>query len=105
MRKLSMLGVATAAAVCVIAISSIPTALVSPAKAAELSGSAVDGDRTAVNYSKYRHRVRYASRHDFPYVRGVTGDGDPYAPGSGYCSFGSYVACFYSGTFCWQRCY
>ena len=105
MRKLSILGVVTAAAVCAIAVNSLPTALVSPAKAAELSGRGADGDRTAVNYSKYRHRVRYASRHDFPYVGGVNGDGDPYAPGSGYCSFGSYVACFYSGTFCWQRCY
>ena len=55
------------------------------------------------------HRRAYSvarqRQHDFPYMPSrfnVSG----YDAGEGqFCGFGSYVACAYSGTYCWRRCH
>ena len=60
----------------------------------------------AADYPRaYRyHHIRRSG--DYPYFRSfASGVADPWWPGSRFCYFGSYVACVYSGAFCWQRCY
>lgn len=55
------------------------------------------------------HRRAYSAvrqrQLDFPYMPSrfnVSG----YDAGEGqFCGFGSYVACAYSGTYCWRRCH
>jgi hypothetical protein len=61
------------------------------------------GQYYAADYRLERGAYRYTHRlSDYPYYRGYTS----MAAGSGgHCSYGSYVACVYSNTFCWQRCY
>ncbi len=54
---------------------------------------------------RVRHRwSRSGGLRDYPYMPSrfnVSG----YDAGEGqYCGFGSYVACAYSGTYCWRRC-
>jgi hypothetical protein len=77
---------------------------VSAELAGACAGTQAYASRRAVNYNRHRVGYRQSVRHNFPYSR-LASESDPFAPGSGTCSFGSYVACFYSGTFCWQRCY
>jgi hypothetical protein len=60
----------------------------------------------AADYRLEHRAYRYTHRlSDYPYYCGYIGV-DRWWPGSGgRCSYGSYVACVYTGTFCWQRCY
>ena len=56
----------------------------------------------AADYS--RERGAYARVGAYPYYRGFDRVADPWWPGSGFCAYGSYVACVYSNAFCWRRC-
>ena len=56
----------------------------------------------AADYS--RERGAYARVGAYPYYRGFDRVADPWWPGSGFCAYGSYVACVYSKAFCWRRC-
>jgi hypothetical protein len=63
------------------------------------------GQYYAADYRLERRAHRYTHRH-YPYYRGYASGADPWWPGSSRrCGFGSYVACVYSNTVCWQRCY
>ncbi len=51
-------------------------------------------------FRNHTQGLPYASRNGY-----WDSDGDPFTVGSGFCAYGSYVACVYSSAFCWQRCY
>lgn len=55
-------------------------------------------------HPRYRQAYWQAYRRSY-YYRGYASNADPFAPGSGFCTFGSYVACISSGAYCLQRCY
>jgi hypothetical protein len=86
-------------------------AALSPAAAAETAGllpAAAEkaGQSFAADYRPERRATRVAHRLNYPYYRGIASGADPWWPGSGpRCSYGSYVACVYTNTACWQRCY
>jgi hypothetical protein len=84
----------------------------SPAAAAETTGlpaTTVEtaGQSYAADYRPERRAYRGTHRlAHYPYYRGYASGADPWWPGSGgHCSYGSYVACVYTNTACWQRCY
>jgi hypothetical protein len=79
-----------------------------PVSSTELAPIAA-GDSGLHHVADYRHGPD-AYRRDlrFPYFKSYGAyvmQPDPWWRGSGYCAFGSYVACYGSGRFCWQRCY
>lgn len=67
-----------------------------------------DGGKAVQSYAADYPRARRAYTRvsaAYPYYRGFDRVADPWWPGSGFCAYGSHVACVYSQAFCWQRCY
>jgi len=94
-----------------LALGALIITAVSTARTMEIADSEMRnvgpvGRHYATDYPRerrYDHARRFS---DYPYFRSfASGVADPWWPGSHFCYFGSYVACVYSGAFCWQRCY
>ena len=52
----------------------------------------------------HRRWSRSFGQRDFPYMPSRFNVSGYDAGENQYCGFGSYVACAYSGTYCWRRC-
>ena len=95
----------------VLAVGILNAVVLPTAHATDRVGFVASDTDTVVNrysdadYRRERRAYRHNHRGDYSFYRSVAGEADPWWPGSGFCSYGSYVACVYSGTVCWQRCY
>jgi hypothetical protein len=75
-------------------------------KQVSLITTAADGCRGGVHRGPEGCKHSRQHRHNrYSNYAGYYGSGGSMEGRANFCPFGSYVACVYSGTYCWDRCY